>query len=175
MFNRGMNNETGITYKTPDSSYEKDGKAVMRTIEDVLKMNRYTPWSVKPGSSVNDALTLMVLEQVGALAVIGAGKMVGVIYEKDCIIEVILSGRSIKETPVSEIMTRDIISISPTQTIEECLDLMTEKQHQYLPVTSGSSFVGFISMSDLFRTIVDYQKDMLYRLDNYVLGIDFGK
>jgi len=161
-----MNTQTGIIYKNPESFYEKDGKAVMGTVEDILRINRYTPWFITPESSVNDALTLMVVAQVGALPVIEAGKMLGVIYERDCIIEVILSGNSLKETPVKEIMTRDVISISPTQTIEESLDLMTEKQLQYLPVTSDNSFVVFISMNDLFRTIIEQQKDFIYHLDN---------
>lgn len=117
----------------------------------------------------------MADEQIGALPVLEAGKLVGVLSEKDCIEKVILTGRSTEETQVGEIMEPDMICTSPAQTVEACLDVMTESHVQHLPVLSATSFVGFVSMSDLFRTIIDDQREYIYRLDNYVLGIDFGK
>jgi CBS domain-containing protein len=147
----------------------------MKTVEDVLKTNGHILRYVTPNSSINNAVKQMAEEQVGALPVLEAGKLVGVIYEKDCITKFVLTGRSMDHTQVKEVMSWDKTTANPDQTIEECLDLMTEKHMQYIPVTADSSFLGFVSISDLYRTFVDDQKDELYRLDNYILGIDFGK
>jgi CBS domain-containing protein len=147
----------------------------MRTIDEILKTNGHTPRTVTPDSSVISALKLMAEEQEEALPVLEAGKLVGVICEKDCIAKVILNGRSKEEPRVTEIMTRNIPHFSPGQSIEECLDVMTEKHIQYLPIMSETSFVGFVSMSDIFRTIIDDQKGYIYRLENFVLGADYGK
>lgn len=147
----------------------------MRTIEDVLKMNGKTPCSVNPETSVYNALKQMAAGQVGALPVIDARELVGVIYEKDCITKVMLNGRSIEATRVMEIMDPDIINISPGQTVEECLEVMTKKNIQYLPVMADISFVGFVSICDLFRKIINDQMNYIYWMDNYVLGVGFGK
>ncbi len=147
----------------------------MRTIGDVLKMNGHALWSISPDSSVDNALKLMAEEQVGALPIVDDGKLVGVITDKDCIKDVVIKGKSIEKTTVKEVEAIKSTTTSPAQSVEECLALMTENQLQHLPVVSNGSLVGFVSMNDLFRTIIDDQKDMIYRLDNYVLGIDFGK
>lgn len=143
----------------------------MRTIEDVLRMNGKTPCSVNPETSVYTALKLMAAEQIGALPVIEAGELVGVIYEKDCITEVMLNGGSIEATRVMEIMDPDIINISPGQTVEECLEVLTNKNIQYLPVMAGISLVGFVSLSDLFRKIINDQMNYIYWMDDYVWGL----
>jgi CBS domain-containing protein len=157
----------------PGNLFGKDGKAIMKMINDILKTNGHTLWSVAPESSVNNAIKLMADKQVQALPVLKAGKLVGIISELDCIEKVILKGKSPEETPISRIMTRHIISTSPAQTVEDCLDVMTEEHIQHLPVVAGTGLLGFVSMSDLLRTIISDQKDYIYRLENYVLGIGF--
>jgi CBS domain-containing protein len=117
----------------------------------------------------------MAEEQVEALPVLESGELVGIIYEKDCITKFILNGRSMNDIQVKEIMSPNIITVSPLRTVEECLDVMTEEHIQYIPVTVNTYLLGFLSLSDISRTIIEDQKDYLYRLDNYVLGIDFGK
>lgn len=74
-----------------------------------------------------------------------------------------------------EIMTRNIINVSTGQTIEECLALMNENHIQYLPVLADISFEGLVSMSDLFKSIVDDQTEYIYRLENYIFGFDYGR
>ncbi len=146
----------------------------MRTIDDILKTNGQTLWSVTPDTSINDAIKQMADRQVVAFPVLNAGKLVGAITEKDCIENVILKGKSTEETQVWEIMASNSVVTSPSQSVEECIALMTEKKIYHLPVISHGSLVGFVSMSDLFRTIIDDQKDYIYRLENYVLGISFA-
>ena len=146
----------------------------MRTIDDILKTNGHTLWSVTPDSSVYDAIKQMADKQVGALPVLNAGKLVGAITEKDCIKKVILKGKSTEETQVWEIMASNSAVTFPAQSVEECIALMTEKYIHHLPVISNGSLVGFVSMSDLVRTIIDDQKDYIYRLENYVLGVGFA-
>lgn len=147
----------------------------MKTIENVLKNNGNSICSVTPDSSADRALRLMAEGQAGVLPVFEAGELVGVIYEKDCITTALLGGRSIKEYRVNEIMTRNFINVSTGLTIEECLALMTENHVQYLPVLADASFRGVVSMSDLYKTFVADQQEYIYRLENYILGFDYGR
>jgi len=147
----------------------------MKTIEAVLKTKGNSRCFVTPDSSVESALNLMAKEQVGALPVFESGKLVGIIYDKDCITSALLDGKSIEEYRVKEIMTRKIINASTGQTIEECLALMNENHIQYLPVLADISFEGLVSMSDLFKSIVDDQKEYIYRLENYIFGFEYGR
>ncbi len=146
----------------------------MVTIQDILKTNSHSLWMVAPDSTLDNAIKLMAEKKVEALPVLDSGELVGVISEKDCIEKVILKGKSTEETQVAEIMVRDPVYSSPAQTVEDCLDMMTRNQILYMPVMTGKSLVGFISMNDLFRTIITDQKAYIYRLENYVMGIEFA-
>ncbi|MGE5221654.1 MAG: CBS domain-containing protein [Omnitrophica WOR_2 bacterium] len=143
----------------------------MITVADFLKKNGHALCSVEPDSSISHAVRLMADKKIGALPVIEAGKLAGVISEKDCIEKVILKGRSPEETQVEEIMERDMLYTSPVQTVEDCLDIMTRNHVRHLPVIEGASLVGFLSMTDAFRTILNDQKAYICRLENYVMGI----
>jgi CBS domain-containing protein len=146
----------------------------MRTINDILSTNGKRGFSVRPDSSVIDAIKQMSDEQVGALLVLNAGKLMGVVTEKDCIQKVIIKGKSPEKIQVREIMTSNNVFTTPVQSVEECLSMMVEKEIQHLQVMSNNSPVGFVSMSDLFRTIIADQKDYIYRLENYVMGTNFA-
>jgi CBS domain-containing protein len=145
----------------------------MKTVDDVLKTIGRSLWSVAPDSSVSSAIKFMDDKQAEAVPVLEVGILVGVISEKDCIRNVILKGKLVQETKVWEIMERNIIFITPSQTVEECLDVMTEKHIRHLPVMADGSLVGFFSMNDLIGSIITDQKDYITRLENYVMGIGF--
>jgi CBS domain-containing protein len=145
----------------------------MKTVNDILKTKGKNLWSVAPDSSVKNAIKLMADKQVDAMLVLQAGNLVGVISEKDCIKNVILKGRSAEDTQVWEIMECNMIYTSPGQTLEDCLEVMTEKHIRHLPVIEDGSLVGFFSTSDLIMSIITDQKDYINRLENYVMGIGF--
>ncbi len=145
----------------------------MRIINDVLRMDGHTIWSVPPDAPVINAIKLMAEKQVGALPVLRKGKLVGIISAKDCINKVIIKGKSPEETRVSKIMARDIIYAEPNQSIEDCLSIMSDKHIRHLPVVANLKMVGFVSMGDLFNAIINEQKDYIYHLENYVSGVEF--
>ena len=147
----------------------------MRTIEDVLRMNGNSLRSVGPESTVIDTLKLMKDMESDALPVLEAGKLVGVIKETDCITKVILKGKSLETTQVWEAMIRNTLSVTPAQAVEGCLAFMNENQLRHLPVISDGALVGFVSMGDLFTPILTEQKEYIYRLENYVMGIGFNQ
>ncbi len=146
----------------------------MRTIDDILRTNGQNVLSVSANSSVNEAIKQMADKQVGALLVLCAGKLLGVVTEKDCLQKVIIRGKSAEKTQVREIMASNTVFATPLQSVEECLATMVEKEIHHLPVISNHSLVGFVSMSDLLRTIVADQKDYIYRLENYVMGTEYA-
>jgi CBS domain-containing protein len=146
---------------------------MVRTVDEIMKINGHAEWYVKQGSSVKNAIRLMVDKQVSALPVLEAGKLVGIISDDDCIQKVILKGKPTEETQVEHVMARNMIYVTPAQTIEDCLSVMIEKHIQQLPVIAEGSLVGLVSMSDLFRTIITDQKDYICRLENYIQGIGY--
>jgi CBS domain-containing protein len=148
----------------------------MITVQQVLKDKGYSDvWTVSPDASVNDALRLMSDKNVGALPVIEAGKLIGIISERDYARKVILKGKSSLNTPVSEIMTAEVISVQPEQSMEECMTLMTQKRVRHLPVLVGDKLVGLISIGDVLKEIISDQKAFIESLQNYIEGTGYGQ
>ncbi len=146
----------------------------MKTIEQLLQAKPSDIWSVTPDFSVYDAIKLMADKNVGALLVLEAGKLIGIISERDYARKVILKGKSSKETPVREVMTKHVIYIRPEQTIEECMALMTDKHFRHLPVYEGKNLIGLISIGDVVKAIISGQKIEIKQLENYITGILYG-
>ncbi len=146
----------------------------MKTIGDYLKTTGDPFWSVNSDDSVRSVIKLMSQGRVKALPVLEAGRLVGIISMDDCINRVMLKGRPSLETRVREIMTSNLVTTYPAKSVEECLELMSEKHIQHLPVLTDGTLVGFVSMSDLLRTIIDDQKEYIDRLENYVMGVGYA-
>jgi CBS domain-containing protein len=148
----------------------------MITVQQVLKDKGYSDvWTVSPDSSVNDALRLMSDKNVGALPVTEVGKLVGIISERDYARKVILKGKSSLNTPVSEIMTAEVISVQPEQSMEECMTLMTQKRVRHLPVLVEDKLVGLISIGDVLKEIISDQKAFIQSLQDYIEGRGYGQ
>ncbi len=130
----------------------------MKTVGELLQAKGHDIWSVAPDATVYEALELMAEKDVGALMVIDAGKLVGIMSERDYARKVILKGRFSKETPVREIMTEKVMYVGPDDTIEECMALMAEMRQRHLPVFEGDRLIGVISIGDVGKAIIAEQK-----------------
>ena len=127
-------------------------------------------WSVESTATVYDAIAMMAEKEVGALPIVDDGKLVGIVSERDYARKIVLKGRSSKETPVTEIMTSPVVSVSPSQTVEKCMHLVTEKRIRHLPVTEGGAIVGMVSIGDLVNWVITQQRETIHLLEAYIGG-----
>src|SRR5205085_9907469 len=134
------------------------------TISEILNHKGTNVYSVAPDTIVFDAIQLMSDKNVGALLVIDHGKLVGIISERDYTRKVALKGKSSKQTKVREILSEQLIRISPSHSIEDCMRLMTEHRIRHLPVLNGDEIVGIISIGDLVNWIISAQTNTIYQL-----------
>ncbi len=141
----------------------------MKLVKHILKVKGYDIYSITMDAPVFDAIKLMSDKEVGALLVMEAGKLVGIISERDYTRKVILKGRSSKETPVKEIMTCPVIYTTPDEPIEKCMALMTAKRIRHLPVLEDRQVIGVISIGDLVKAIIAEHETWIRELENYVL------
>lgn len=142
----------------------------MTIVSQLLQIKGADVWSVEPDASVYEALKLMADKNVGALIVLKAGDLVGIISERDYARKVILKGKSSMTTPVKEIMTTKVYCVRPEQTIQECMALMTEKRIRHLPVLEEGQLAGVISIGDVVKAIISNQEFIIEQLENYIAG-----
>ncbi len=142
----------------------------MKTVGDILRDKGHSVWSVAPDATVFETLELMAAKNVGAVLVLDGGRLVGIMSERDYARKVILLGKTSKDTPVSEIMTRRVLYVGADQTIQECMALMTEKRIRHLPVMEGDRVIGVVTIGDMGRAIISDQQFMLAQLEHYITG-----
>lgn len=126
--------------------------------------------SIGPNETVYDAIKKMADESIGALLVMDGERIVGIVSERDYARKVMLAGRSSKETPVSAIMTSQVLCVGLTQTTEECMAIMTENRVRHLPVMDGGRLVGLVSIGDLVKDIISEQQFIIEQLEHYIAG-----
>jgi CBS domain-containing protein len=140
------------------------------SVSAILAHKGSAVWSIAPNATVFDAIQLMADKNVGALPVLENGKLVGIISERDYTRKVILKGKSSKETPVRDIMTVELVTAHPGDSISECMHVMTEKRVRHLPVMEGVEMVGLVSIGDLVRRIISAQTATIDNLEKYITG-----
>ena len=125
-------------------------------------------WTISPSESVYDAISEMARHNIGALLVIEANQVVGIVTERDYARKVILANRRSRETKVSEIMASQVIYVSPEYTVDNCMALITAKRVRHLPVLEGNALIGMISIGDVLKTMLADQEFMIEQLTQYV-------
>lgn len=141
------------------------------TIETVLRnktINKILP--VNPGQTVREALELMASHDVGALMVMEDGRLVGILSERDYARKGILKDHHSENTRVREIMSSHVIAITPEFTVEDCMNLMTERHFRHLPVVRGDEVVGIVSIGDLVKWVIKGQEHAIESLKEYIAG-----
>ena len=140
----------------------------MNKVSDIISRKNSLPVSVDPGTSVLEALKIMAEKNIGSVLVTKEGKYLGLVTERDYSRKVVLMGKHSNDTKVSEIMTADLPYISPSQSIDECMELMTSKNIRYLPVFENDQLINIISMTDVVIETIIRQQQTISHLDNYI-------
>jgi CBS domain-containing protein len=139
-------------------------------ISSVLFHKTSALWSIAPEATVFEAIKLMAEKNIGALLVMSAGRLAGVVTERDYTRKVALHGKTSRDTRVWEIIPPEIITVTPDDSVEECMKLMTEKRVRHLPVVEGTNVIGIISIGDLVNWIISTQSAHIEQMEQYIAG-----
>ena len=142
----------------------------MRTVREILRFKGDQVWSVGPDDTVLHALGVMAANEIGAVLVLEGETIVGILSERDYARKVVLVGRSSRASAVREVMTRDVICVTPDHTIDECLGLMTDKRVRHLPIVVDRRVTGLISIGDLVHATIKEQEYVIEQLQQYIAG-----
>jgi len=142
----------------------------MKTVKQVLDQKGYEIHSIAPNASVYEALQKMAAAGIGALVVLDAGKLVGIVSERDYARKVVLLGHSSSSTPVKNIMTEKVICVSSELGVEATLSIMTDKRVRHLVVRDEGRITGVISIGDVVKAIIDHQQFTIEQLEHYISG-----
>lgn len=140
------------------------------TVSDLLSHKSGELRSIAPGETVYEAVELMARNEIGALLVIAADTLLGIVSERDYARKIILKGRSSKETLVEDIMMSPPVSVTPRHTVSECMRIMTAEKLRHLPVVENGRAVGIVSIGDLVNWIIRKQEETIHQLHHYIAG-----
>lgn len=140
----------------------------MKTVREILKKKGSDIYSISPQATVYEALQVMADKNIGAVLVIEKGKLVGILSERDYARKVILKGKASKETTVADLMTKNVLYVSPDKNVEDCMFLMTTKNIRHLPVIEDDRLIGIISINDVVKIIIAEQKFAIDTLEKYM-------
>lgn len=143
----------------------------MGAVNNILITKGNDTFTITPDTMVYAALEIMVEKNVSALLVLEDGKLAGIFTERDYARKVILKGKASRETIIGEIMTRDLITVSPDTSLETCMRLMTGKFIRHLPVVDNGRLTGIISIGDVVKYIIEEQKFIIENMEHYITGI----
>jgi len=142
----------------------------VKNVRDILREKGTAVYSVSPDDTVYDALKLMAEKNVGALVVLDGDRLAGIISERDYARKIVLKDKLSKETKVKEIMTIEMVIITPAMDLDECMELMTENRTRHLPVVEDDRVLGIISIGDVVKGIMDHKEFLIEQLESYIKG-----
>ncbi len=142
----------------------------MKTVASILEAKGRSVWSVAPDALVFEALEKLAQHDVGALLVMEGDRLVGIVSERDYARKVILLGRRSNEAKVREIMTAEVLTITPENSVEDCMGLMTERRIRHLPVVEEGKVAGLVSIGDIVKAIISDQEQVIEQLERYITG-----
>ncbi len=142
----------------------------MSTVRQLLRAKPPEIWTIGPEASVYEALELMAEKDIGAVLVLERGALVGIFSERDYARKVVLRGKTSRETTVGELMTQVLYYVTPEQTVEECLAVMTQKRVRHLPVLEATHLTGVVSIGDVGKAIIAEQRTTIHHLEDYITG-----
>ena len=140
----------------------------MRTVRQLLGSKTPEIFAVSPDASVLDAIKLMAEKGVGAVLAMQGARLCGIVSARDYARKVVLQGRSSCNTPVRDIMTAKVVTVRPDDSVDHCMQVVTEHRIRHLPVAEGDAIVGVISIGDLVKAVIEDQKVELDQLQRYI-------
>lgn len=154
-------------------SWRIDGVKIMKTsvpISTLLHYKGSTVWQISPETTVFDAIKLMADKNIGALPVMSYGRLAGIFTERDYTRKIALAGKTSKQTLVKEILSPNVVTVDPQESVEECMRLMTEHRIRHLPVLQNGEMVGIVSIGDLVNYIISAQDAVIAQMESYIGG-----
>ncbi|KGO99081.1 CBS domain-containing protein [Novilysobacter defluvii] len=142
----------------------------MRNVRHLLESKGSEVYSVAPDAPVVEAIRLMAQRGIGALVVLDGERLAGVVSERDYARKVVLQGRSSSSTLVQEIMTPDVVQVGLDDTVDRCMQLVTDRRLRHLPVVDGDRVIGVVSIGDLVKAVIEDQQEELDQLQRYIAG-----
>lgn len=143
---------------------------MLTTVRDILRSKGTDLWFVSPETQLIDALKLMAKKNIGDLLILEGGKITGIISERDLVRKIAQSEQCPLNSPVSEMMTTKVITVTPSQDIKTCMALMTEHHIRHLPVVEDGVPIGMVSIGDVVKTIIDSQEFTIDQMEKYISG-----
>lgn len=141
-----------------------------KTVANILEYKGQDVWSVPSSMSVFDAVSMMADKNIGALVVVDDGVLTGIVSERDYARKIILHGKGSRDTSVGEIMTPNPVTVIPSDTVSECMELMTANRFRHLPVVDAGALLGVVSIGDVVGAVIDHQKFVIDQLEGYITG-----
>lgn len=143
---------------------------MLTKVQDILRIKGEQVWSIPPETSVLDALQALAEKRVGALLVLEDGQIAGIVSERDFVRRIAVEKTCELNRPVREVMTKDVVTITPGEDIEDCMELMTEKHIRHLPVVEEGSLVGLVSIGDVVKAMITSKEFTIEQLNKYIAG-----
>ena len=143
----------------------------MGKVSNILRAKGDIIYTITPDTIVFKALEIMFERNVSALVVLEGEKLAGIFTERDYARKVILQGKASKDTPISEVMTEDLVTVTPDHAIDDCMRLMTNRFIRHLPVVENGRLIGIISIGDVVKYIIEEQQYIIVNMEHYITGI----
>jgi CBS domain-containing protein len=142
----------------------------MGKVRNILHNKGNVVFSVEPNEMVYRAIELMCEKNIGGLLIVENGKLVGIFTERDYARKLILKGKSSKDTPIKDLMTSNLVTVTPDTSIDDCMRVMTGRKIRHLPVLDKGELVGIISIGDVVHFVIEEQKSIIEHLEQYITG-----